>query len=251
MAQCVDSETNGAIAGCDLSLLDKEGGAWSNVTDRFDGTWCIDTYPGHHIDAYGWADDYTPSPSYRLNLPASDSLMYELLMHPGYVPPAAEGKVWLYVIVNDADTGASLSNAHVVVSGSGETSKSDYTDSSGSMHIQWKNSSVTYVTADKSGYTTVSKTTTTSAFGPDTVRIELHKSTVTPTATMTTGPGGTVPTTAGPWGTPGPEGTMPPGYTNARGQQIMDLLAYHGYDLVLLCIMVTMLALLGVRLGGK
>jgi len=170
-------------------------------------------------------------------------------MHPGYVPPAAAGKVWLYVIVNDADTGAALSEAHVVVSASGETTKSDYTDVSGSMHIQWKNATSTYIAVDKSGYNPASKYTVTSDFGPDTVRVELHRSTITPTATMTTGPGGTVPVTPGPG--QNPDGSFPDGYANAQGQAIMNLLAYHGYDLVLLCILVTMLALLGVRLGGK
>lgn len=240
-AQCVDSQTSGAIAGCDLSLYDLEGGAWSNVTDRFDGTWCIDTYPGHHFHAYGSADGYTPDPTYRLNLPVSSSVVYELLMHPGYVPAAADGKVWLYVIVNDADTGASLQDAHVSISGSGQTTKSDVTDSTGSIHIQWVNASTAYVTASKSGYTSGSKTVTTSDFGPDTVRIELHRSIVTPTATMTTGPGGTVPTTLAPG--LNPDGSYPAGYANTQGTQMMNLLAENGYNLVMLCIVVTMIAL--------
>jgi len=197
MAQCVNSQTNGAISGCDLSLLDKEGGSWSNVTDRFDGTWCIDTYPGHHIDAYGWADGYTPSPTYRFDLPASSSVMYELLMYPGYMPPAATGKVWLYIIVNDADTGASLSGARVQLDATGQTRKSDVTDATGSVHIQWANKTATWIhVGDMAGYGSADAYTTTSDYGPDTVRVELHRGTVTPTATATTGSGGTaVPTT--------------------------------------------------------
>ena len=92
---------------------------------------------------------------------------------------------------------------------------------------------------------------TTSDFGPDTVNVQLHAGTQTMTIVPTTGPGGTVPTTVGPWGTPGPEGTMPAGYTNAQGQRMMDLLAFYGYDLVLLCILVTILALAWSEIGRK
>ena len=193
MAQCVDTQTSAAIHGCNLQLNDIEGVAWSNVTERFDGTWCIDTLPLHHINAYGQATGY--SSASRFNLPVSSSVMYELFMIPGYVPNASEGHVWLYVLANDYDTGAAISSAQVIVSGTGETSQTKTTSIAGQAVFEWANASAIYVTVSKSGYSSVSKVGATSDYGPDTVRVELHKTIFTPTATLTPGPGGITPST--------------------------------------------------------
>jgi PKD repeat protein len=245
MAQCVDSQTSGAIHGCAISLLDKEGGAWSNTSNAQGGTHCIDTLPGHHIDAYGSATGYTST--YRTDLPVSDTLMYELIMVPGYVPPAASGKVWLYVLVNDQTTGAAISGATVSISGTGQTTQTGTTDNVGTISKQWANASTAYVTAAKTGYNTGSKTVVTSSFGPDTIRIELNKGIVTPTATATTGPGGTVAPTLAPG--KNADGTYQAGYTNMQGQEMMNWLAENGMALVQLCFLVTVFALLGIKFG--
>jgi hypothetical protein len=131
----------------------------------------------------------------------------------------------------------------------GLTTKSDTTDASGVVRLQWPNATTAYINVVKAGYTTGIKVIETSDFGPDTVNIALHKGVQTMTIVPTTGPGGTVPTTIGPWGTPGPGGTMPAGYTNSQGQVMMDFLAANGLSLVQLCFLVTILALLGVKLG--
>jgi PKD repeat protein len=243
--QCTDSNSDAAISGCDLQLRDLEGGAWSNTTDSSDGRWCIDTLPLHHINGYGQSTGY--SDGSRLNVQEWNGMIYTILMVPGYVPSPLAGNVWVYVHVTES--GADLSGTYISLSSTGLYTKSDTTDSSGIARFQWQNSTEVYINAAKAGYTTSSRVITTSAPGPDFVSIELHKGTQTLPLTPTLGPGGTVPTTIGPWGTPGPEGTMPLGYTNAQGQRMMDLLAVHGYDLVLLCIMVTILALLGIKLG--
>jgi PKD repeat protein len=245
MAQCVDSQTSGAIHGCAISLLDKEGGAWSNTSNAQGGTHCIDTLPGHHIDAYGSATGYTST--YRTDLPVSDTLMYELIMVPGYVPPAASGKVWLYVLVNDQTTGAAISGATVSISGTGQTTQTGTTDNVGTISKQWANASTAYVTAAKTGYNTGSKTVVTSSFGPDTIRIELNKGIVTPTATATAGPGGTVAPTLAPG--KNADGTYQAGYTNMQGQEMMNWLAENGMALVQLCFLVTVFALLGIKFG--
>ncbi|MCJ7698072.1 MAG: hypothetical protein MUO73_07070, partial [Thermoplasmata archaeon] len=86
MFQCVDSQTNGAISGCALSLKDQEGNAWSNTSSAIGGTHCIDTLPLHHVSGYGSASGY--SSTYRTDLIASDTVLYELIMIPGYVPNA-------------------------------------------------------------------------------------------------------------------------------------------------------------------
>ena len=246
--QCQDTIQDSAISGCNLQLRDLEGGAWSNITDSSDGLWCIDTLPAHHVSGYGQATGYTSGS--RLNMDTWPSITtYSIPMIPGYLPPATTGKIWVYVIVDE--NGANLPGVTVSLSGTGQTTRSDVTDGTGSVHIQWPNLSEVYINAAKAGYTTSSRVFTTSASGPDTIRISLHKGTSTMPLTPTPGPGGTVPTTANPYGTPGPLGTMPAGYTNNQGQIMMDYLASHGLELVELCFLVTILAFLGVRLGGK
>jgi PKD repeat protein len=247
MAQCVDSQTSGSIHGCAISMKDQEANAWSNNSATVSGTWCIDTYPLHHISAYGSATGY--SSVSRTDLLASDSIMYELLMVPGYVPPAAAGKVWLYVLVNDLATGAVIPGAQVSISGSGQATQTGTTDSTGSVHKQWANVSTAYVSVSATGYSVGTKTIVTSNFGPDVVRVELSKGTLTVAPTQTTGPGGTIPVTPGPYGTPGPMGTMAAGYTNNQGQMMLDYLAAHGMDLIQLCFLVTVCALLGIKFG--
>lgn len=240
-AQCVDSQTSGTIRTCQISLLDKEGGVWSNGS--WYGTYYIDTLPAHHIDAYGVATGYTSTS--RLNLPASGTIMYELLMVPGYVPPAADGYVWLYVIINDLATGAPLPNAQVQVSSTGETTQSRTTGYNGQASFQVTNNSVWHVSASLSGYKSETEVVTTSSAGPDVVRIELYRTTVTTVPTGTVLPGELTPRpTQDPAGNPGT-----PGYSNAKGQEMLDWLAQNGMDLVQLCFMVTVLALLGVKLG--
>jgi PKD repeat protein len=247
MAQCVDSQTSGSIHGCAISMKDQEANAWSNNSATVSGTWCIDTYPLHHISAYGSATGY--SSVYRTDLLASDSIMYELLMVPGYVPPAATGKVWLYVMVNDLATGATIPGAQVSISGSGQATQTGTTDSTGSVHKQWANVSTAYVSVSATGYSVGTKTIVTSNFGPDVVRVELSKGTITVAPSQTVGPGGTTYPTVGPYGTPGPSGTMAPGYTNNQGQMMIDYLAAHGMDLIQLCFLVTVCALLGIKFG--
>lgn len=240
-AQCVDSQTSGAIRSCQISLYDKEGSVWSNGS--WYGTYYIDTLPAHHIDAYGVATGYTSTS--RLDLPASGTIMYELLMVPGYVPPAADGYVWLYVIINDLHTGAPLPNAQVQVSSTGETTQTRTTGYNGQAIFQVTNNSVWHISASLAGYQGQSEVVTTSSAGPDVVRIELYRATVTTVPTGTVLPGELTPRpTQDPAGNPGT-----PGYTNAKGQEMMDWLAQNGMDLVQLCFMVTVLALLGVKLG--
>lgn len=248
--QCTDSFNSAVVTSCDIQLHDLEGGAWSNATNTA-GTWCIDTFPYHHINGYGQSNGYTEGS--RLNVQEWNGQTYTILMVPGYVPPAADGYVWVYVHVTDWSGSQDIEDARVSLSGLNMITRSDYTDGSGVVHLQWKNASEAYINVGKPGYTTSMTVITTSDFGPDTVNIQLHAGTQTMTIVPTTGPGGTVPTTLGPYGsqTPAPGVPMPEGYTNLQGQAIMDLLAYHGYDLVLLCILVTMLALLGVKLGGR
>ena len=90
----------------------------------------------------------------RLNVQEWNGQTYTILMIPGYVPPAATGYVWVYVHVTDWSGSQDIADARVSISGSGMTTRSDYTDGSGVVHLQWKNASEAYINVGKSGYTT-------------------------------------------------------------------------------------------------
>lgn len=247
--ECLDSQTSSAVSGCDIQLRDNEAGAWSNATNRQDGLWCIDTLPSHTINGYGQATGYTSTSTLNLHALDLSEGMYYLLMIPGYVPAAPDGKVYLYVTVNDYDNSIMIPSAYVTASWSGGGYAAATTSATGTAILTVKNSTSIYITATKSGYVSVNRVITTSPFGPDSTTIGLHRMTVQPTATATTGPGGTVAPTVNPYGTTLPSGVMPPGYTNNQGQIMMDFLATNGLGLVQLCFLVTILALLGVKLG--
>jgi hypothetical protein len=242
MVQCVDGQTSGAIHGANIQLKDVENLSWSNVTARFDGTWWIDTLPGHTIDAYGDASGYTSVS--RLALPASGSIMYELIMWPSDIPPAPAGKVTLYVEVNDYDTGYTVPGASITVRDSSGATQAQTTGTSGTRMFEVVNNSPCYITVTKYGYITQTRSITTSVSGTDTVRVELMHTLVTTAPTNTIPPGGV--TTAV---TVNPHDPSVTGNTNAAAQDMMNYLAANGMQLVQLCFLITILGLLGVRLG--
>lgn len=244
--RCMNPSNDASVFGCNMQLKDIEGNAWSNQTDLDNAIWCIDTLPLHHINAYADATGYTSGS--RLNVEEWDNMQYTIPLIPGYMPNASAGKVWVYVSVSDFSTSAPLPDVLVSISGSGLSTQSATTGSSGAVALQWPNSTTAYINAAKSGYTTGSKVITTSATGPDTTSISIHRGTLTATLTPST-TSATPIITIGPYGTPGASGTYGPGYVNNQGQIMMDFLATNGLSLVELCVMVTILALLGVKLG--
>jgi PKD repeat protein len=244
-AQTNDGMTSGGIYGSQIQMRDMEGGAWSNTTSS-EGYWCIDTLPGHSLNLYAQATGYTSTS--QLGVSANGGRYY-LVLWPDYIPAASAGNVSLYVLVYDQQTGSPLYLSSVRVDGNNINTILKNTGPEGQAVFTIKNQTSIHVTASKAGYNTITRTMTTSNTGPDTLMISLPRSTVTVAPTQTTGPGGTVPTTIGPYGTPGPGGTMAPGYTNNQGQLMMDFLARNGLSLVELCFFVTVLALLGVKLG--
>jgi PKD repeat protein len=244
-AQTNDGMTSGGIYGSQIQMRDMEGGAWSNTTSS-EGYWCIDTLPGHSLNLYAQATGYTSTS--QLGVSANGGRYY-LVLWPDYIPAPSSGNVSLYVLVYDQQTGTPLYLSSVRVDGNNINTILKNTGPEGQAVFTIKNQTSIHVTASKAGYNTITRTMTTSNTGPDTLMISLPRSTVTVAPTQTTGPGGTVPTTIGPYGTPGPGGTMAPGYTNNQGQLMMDFLARNGLSLVELCFFVTVLALLGVKLG--
>ncbi len=232
MCQNTNSETDGAVHYSNMSIRDVQNSSWNNVTSRFDGTWYIDTLPNHTIDCYGSAPGYTSAS--RLGLPASQSMMYELFLFPGYVPPASSGKVRLYVLVNDRQTSAPINGALVTISGSGQTTVSQTTGKTGDVVLEWVNLSTVYATASKYGYQSASRTLTTTANGPDTLRIELDKNVITVAPTSTIPPGGVTPAV-----------TMDTRSSNEKDLAMMDMIRSAGPQLISIAIAATAFGLLG------
>lgn len=251
MAECVDGTTNGRMGGCAVSLKDVEAGTWANSsTVGWDyGYYWIDTLPNHTIDAYGVLSGY--SSVSRTGEPASGTRMIELVMWASTLPgPSTAGMVNLRILTNDIESGYALPQALIQVrdSATGIT-YSETSPTSGTAIFEVTNATMQYITVSKYGYVTKTVTFETSDFGPDTKRVELERATVTtgPTSTIPVG-GVTTAVTVDPAGTPDPAGGAS-GYSNAKGQQMMDYLATHGMDLVELCFLVTILGLMGIRLG--
>jgi PKD repeat protein len=241
-AQTNDGMTSGMIYNSDVQMKDVEGSAWSNVTNS-GGVWCIDTLPGHSLNLYAQATGYSDVES--IGVSANGGRHY-LVMWPDYIPAPSAGNVTLYALIYDQQTGSPLYLSTVRVDGNSINTVLKNTGPEGQAMFTIKNDTSIHVTASKSGYSTITKVLTTSHLGPDTVMISLPRSTITgtPTATPTPSWMTTVPTVG-----PGPGGTYAPGYTNNQGQKMMDFLATNGMSLVELCFMVTILALLGVKLG--
>jgi PKD repeat protein len=244
-AQCMDSVSLGVVSGCNIQLKDMEGGSWSNATNLDNGYWCIDSYPAHHINGYADATGYTSTSN--LNYPAGAAATMGLLLIPGYVPAAPAGSVYVFAKVSDAYTLYPLEYANIQVTGSGVNSSSQSTNSAGLAIFTVPNNTAMTFTAYKNGWITKSKTITTTPLGPDTAIIELERQTSTIVPTPTAGPGGTVAPTIDP--DLNPDGSYPDDYSTIKGQNMLNWLAANGMDLIQLCFLVTVMALLGVKFG--
>ncbi len=247
-ATCNNGDTGGVINGCDISIYDIQGGAWNNVTGRYDGTWYIDTLPSHTLNMHSYYAGY--SEGYEFGVPTSTGTIittYRLTMWPSTIAAPDDGYLYLKVIVADLDTKEFVEGATVSIRDSTGLTQVDTVPYTGNVEFEVPNSSMVYVSASKNGYVTTSKTYTMSAFGlvQDVVRIEMSKKYVTATQTPVANR-----TTVDPAGTPDPSGGSS-AYSAAKGQNMMDYLAANGMDLVQLCFLVTILGLMGIKLGGK
>ena len=241
--QCVDGGTNGAVHGCDIQIHDTTTGVWANSSDDSDGTHYIDTPSTSTLSGYGSATGFNAAS--RLSVPAKDTV-YELIMWDDYnlgAPGSGDpgdpgaGNINLIVIVNDKDTQESLDATVSVTIPSGATTGGS-TGTSGSELFIVPNESVVKVTASKTGYTKASKTITTSAFGPDTIRLELSKAVVTQTPVVTyTNVYGTVVT------------TVDTRSSDQKAQDMMDTVADAGPGLIDLGLAVVAMSLVAMLIG--
>lgn len=233
--QCVDGNDNSRISGCNLALKDNFAGTWSNSTADDDGTHFITTHENATVSGYATATGYLATE--RTGLPTFSEGLYELIMWPddaycatpglcGTVYDPGDGNVNLLVIVNDHDTGDSLSNAEIKLVETAGATKYGSTNSAGVATFIVTNQTQFRIVASKSGYTSTSKLHTTSAFGPDTVRLELSKSyvTVSPTVTITDASGNVVE-------------TLDMRSSNEKDEAMMEQLRTAGPDILELCIL--------------
>lgn len=238
-----------------INLYDIQNTSWANTTQSPAGKGTITTLGSHTINAYASAWGYADAD--LLAQPARDEITeggaYTILMKPSLgTYNNSAGNLTLLITVRDGDTLELLEGAKVDILLDGGRMGTGFTNSAGTAYfIEIANNTDVRVSATKAGFGAATQFDNTGPGNGGTatksIVVTMYRDYVTPTPVVTTLPGGGMPTTGV---TPDPAGNPgDPGYSNAKGQQMMDLLAFNGLNLVTLCIMVTVLALLGVRLG--
>lgn len=226
-----------AIHDSNIQIKDVESGTWSNFTSQFDGTGWIDTPPAHTIDAYGDATGFIST--HRSGLAPFDGVYELILWRVGSIFDHDVGNVNLIVVVNDRTTKLPVPSAAVRVTGPTGTTQQQTTGIGGTTQFEVVNLSTMSITVAATGYKDASKGFATTAFGPDTVRVELDRQVVTPIITSTPLPGEL---TARP--------TLDSRTTSEKDIAIMGLIRNNGESLVMLAIIVTFVSLIGLMRKG-
>jgi len=240
-------QNDAQITGADVDVLDVENASWTNTTADADGWIIIDTLPYHTVNVYAHyptAGIYLPNEILGLETGYYGGHNWVLVLYPYVTTPS--GLVTLYINTRNYDTKAVLTGVNLqiknLVTGAitGES-----TGSTDSVSTVVTNATNYQITGSKSGY--LSKTINiNSGEGPSKIVIlELSKATVTVVPTSTIPSGGVTPVITQDPNDPSLHG----GDTSLKAQEMMNWLAMNGMDLVQLCFLVTVLALLGVKLG--
>lgn len=255
--QTIDGTNGNIVLNSSIQLEDIENASWTNATGLInDGMSSITTLTGHHINAYAQALGYSDSDD--LNI-LNDGQPQYIMMWPTFAKNVSEGNVSLYVTVKDKDTKANIAGAGVTISPSVGSAQSTTTNAAGIAYFIVTNNTAVLVTAQAIGQgyqtatTTINTGTGSGGSAAAAATILLGKNTVTPTfPTVTTLPGG---------GTPTPTITILPGcedQTSPEGQakcrkaqsnQGLSFLSAHMLDLIMICVFVTIMYLLGFKLG--
>jgi hypothetical protein len=240
-------QNDAQISGADVDVLDVEAGTWTNATADPDGWITIDTLPYHTVNVYAHyptANIYLPNEILGLETGYYGGHNWVLVLYPYTTTPS--GFVTLYINTRNYDTKAVLTGVSLQIKNlvTGATT-GESTGSTDSVTTVVTNATNYQITGSKSGY--LSKTINiNSGEGPSkTVVVELSRSTVTTVPTSTIPPGGVTPVVTQDPNDPSLHG----GDTSMKAQEMMNWLAMHGMDLVQLCFLVTIFALLGVKLG--
>ncbi len=241
--QAVDGQSNGRVWNANIYLKDMQTGVWTNGTSLWDGTTYILTNATATINAQATATGYASVSRPNLTPCAvSDTCLYELIMWPSSMLPApgsglpgdpGVGNVNLIVEVNDKTSSAGIYMAQVSVSDPTGATQASYTNDAGVKIFSVKNSSTIYVTASKTGYSSLSKTTSTTAMGPDTVRLELQAAagSTTPTPVVTDSSGNIVP-------------ASPVLTNNQKDDNLMALIRDNAPNIIMLFILFTIMYML-------
>jgi PKD repeat protein len=241
-AKAIDSTNGNLIYGAAISMYDITNQTWSNTTSAADGTWGISTKSGRYLNIYGY---YTGnySPGQLIGVPVGNGgITYNIMMSPNSTLPAI-GSTNLYVSVIDADWTTPIKDATVTVSGSGIATTSGTTNTAGGVIFVLPNKTSIYVSATAAGYGGVTAVSNTGSTQSASLVLSLYKSRVTPTLTQTPLPGET---TVRPTIDPN-DPSLHNGDTTPMAQEMMAFLARNGLQLVELCVLVTILAMLGIR----
>jgi hypothetical protein len=235
--QNIAGTSGGAVHNSNIYIKDVENSTWSNWTNDSDGTGYIDTLPSHTIDAYGTGTGYVSAS--RSGLSPFDGVYELVLWNSADFPDAGTGNINLIVLVNDRTTSEAIVSASVSVTFPSGATNQYGTGAAGTAQFVVPNVSVINVRATKSGYNSANKVLTTSAFGPDTIRVELDKQTVTPVITATPFPGELT-----------PRPTIDTRTDVEKDADIMNLIRDNGSTLVSLAIVVTIVSLIGLMRKG-
>jgi len=255
--QTIDGTNGNIVLNSSIQLNDVENSSWVNATGLInDGMSSITTLEGHTINAYAQSLGYSDADDLGI---LNDGQPQYIMMWPTFAKNVSEGNVSLYVTVKDKDTKANIVGAGVTASlASG--SMSTTTNEAGIAYFIVKNSSMVLITAQAigQGYQTATTTINTGMASGGSASaaatILLGKNTVIPTFTtaVTTLPGG---------GTPTPVITILPGCEDtisaagqekcraAQSNQGLSFLSGNLLGLIQICFVVTILYLLGIKLG--
>lgn len=233
------------VHGVDIAMYDIEGTTWSNSTGDADARHYIDTLPYHTLNLYAdltaFPDEFLPASLLGVETGYSGESYY-LVMYPTTLPPG-DGNVNLYVTVTDEDTGFLIRDAALTAT-YGTTTQGGTSGSTGTEIFVVPNQTNIRITGSKAGYTSATQYLNSGTGTVINTGLELTKLLVTTVPTGTIPPGGlTIPPTVN------PHDPSITGNTNAAAQDMMNYLAANGMQLVQLCFLVTILGLLGIKLG--
>jgi hypothetical protein len=240
-------QNDAQITGADVDVLDVENASWTNTTADADGWIIIDTLPYHTVNVYAHyptAGIYLPNEILGLETGYYGGHNWVLVLYPYVTTPS--GFVTLYINTRNYDTKAVLTGVNLqiknLVTGAitGES-----TGSTDSVSTVVTNATNYQITGSKSGYLSKTININSGEASSKTVVVELSKATVTTAPTSTIPPGGVTPVITQDPNDPSLHG----GDTSLKAGEMMNWIAMNGMTLVQLCFLVTVLALLGVKLG--
>ena len=251
-----DANGGGTIQSASIHMQDIENASWTNGTTTL-GIASINTLTGHHINAYANASGYGDQD--YLNQLATDSC-FDITMFPSGFANVSAGNVTAYITVLSEDTGQPMSSVSVAsqYAKSGNTFGSVVlTNGAGiATFAPLPNNTDVHFAATKAGYggNTIVVNTGTGNGGTSHVTGEIWLSTskVTPTITGTITGTGTVTAVqtylahCDPSASDYDEAKCRSSQSNSG----LDFLAANMGSLIEICVFVTILYLLGIRLGG-